>query len=237
MAYKIINTFQHPQGSLTQGLVIYKGKFIESIELYGTSALRKISIDTGLINMIHILPDDYIGADCTVLNNQVYQLTMKNNTGVIYDMATFNILSTFFYEGGGDGRGLTNNGTELIISNGSNVLSYIDLVNFKVVRTINVTHTDDKNKLELKLNTLVYVDGLIYSNIWRSFNIVCIDSKTGIVKHFIDLTTLYTPLVKEHILNGIAYDPDKKNLFVTGINWPYIYEIDLRLKKSICRII
>ena len=175
----------------------------------------------------------YFAEGATRLNGKIYQVTWKTETGFIYDAATLTKLGTFRYTG--EGWGLTNDGTHLIMSNGSDTIKFLDPETFLVVRQIRVPGTD-------ALNALAYVDGTLYANRWFSDRIVCIDPRTGVVLYTVDLAPLCRTFKRgENVLNGIAYDPRTGRLWVTGKNWPLIFEIRVRmdplmkLRKLKCR--
>jgi glutamine cyclotransferase len=163
----------------------------------------------------------------TVLNGKIYQLTWHHHLGFIYDYQTFERLGQFNYEG--EGWGLTNDGTSLILSDGSNRLRFLDPGTFKVTKTIAVT---DQGRGVARLNELEYIKGEIYSNIWHDQRIVTINPETGAVTAWIDCSALMSrsgAQDTEAVLNGIAIDETSGRMFVTGKLWPKLFEI--RVKK------
>ena len=215
--YTIVNTFPHPLPAFTQGFEYNDGVLLESLGLHGSSRLRKINLTGEILSEISI-PSEYFAEGCTQLNGKIYQLTWKNNIGFVYDL-NFKTLGQFRYAG--EGWGLTNDGTHLIMSNGTGTIQYLHPETFAVVKSIHMSNLSN-------LNSLAYIEKTIYANIWQTNLIVCINPERGLVLEYIDLTNLYPESSGENVLNGIAYDAVKKRLFVTGKNWPSIYEITIR---------
>jgi glutamine cyclotransferase len=166
----------------------------------------------------------YFGEGIAILGGSLYQLTWQNGVVVVYDVESFEVERTMPYAG--EGWGLTHDGRELIMSDGSATIRFRDPPTFAVTREIEVR---DRGQPLTKLNELEYVDGEIWANIWYDDRIARISPATGEVLGFIDLSTLYPQSVRssEAVLNGIAYDAAAKRLFVTGKNWPQLYEIDV----------
>jgi glutamine cyclotransferase len=214
LTYNIVRTYTHPLPAFTQGFEYHNGFILESLGLNGASCLRKYNLETGEITQSVSLAHEYFAEGCTELKGKIYQLTWKNNIGFIYDL-DFNVLGQFSYKG--EGWGLTNDGTYLIMSNGTGSIQYVDPETFAIKRTIKVNLSN--------LNGLAYIEGIIYANIWQKGLIVCIDPKVkvGRIISYIDFTNLST----EMDLNGIAYDAVHKRIFITGKNCPLIYEITL----------
>jgi len=155
----------------------------------------------------------------------VVQLTWKSRMGFVYDRESLTLLDTFKYPT--EGWGITHDGTHLIMSNGSPTLQFLDPKTFRVVRRLAVR----ANGRSLRnLNELEYVNGEIWSNVWHTDRIARISPKTGEVVGWIDLTGLMPRAElqhKEQVLNGVAYDEKDKRLFVTGKQWPKLFEIEL----------
>lgn len=220
---QVVATHPHDTMAFTQGLQVVNGMFVESTGQYGTSSLRHVNIRTGKVLKRTDLGPRYFGEGLTVLNGKAYMLTWLNQQGFIYDATTLKEIGTFRYSG--EGWGLTNDGTHLLMSNGSNTITYLDPVNARVIKTIDVFL--DGTPLR-ELNELEYVDGEIWANVWRQDIIVRIDPATGMVRSVINCEGLL-PLT-EHtpstdVLNGIAFDSVARKLYVTGKNWPHVYEI------------
>jgi len=220
--YKVVASYPHDEAAFTQGLEIVEGQMYESIGGDGTSALRRVDWKTGDVQEETRLK--YFAEGITILGDQLFQLTWKNRVGLIYDLKTLKYLKAFSYTG--EGWGLTNDGTHLIMSDGTSTLRYLDPIDFRVVKRLAVKA--GKQKIGL-LNELEYVEGEIWSNIWYDERIVRISPIDGSVLGWINLTGLFPrqPQDRERVLNGIAYDRSTKKLFVTGKNWPELFEIQV----------
>lgn len=224
--FSVVRTLPHDVKAFTQGLVVHKGAFLESTGQNGQSSIRIVDISTGKVRKLEKLDERYFGEGMTVLNGKAYMITWLNQTGFIYDAATLKKLDMFSYAG--EGWGLTNDGTNLIMSNGSNVLSVIDPQTFAVVRSISVTQS---GSLVSQLNELEWIDGEIWANIWQSDRIVHIDPATGRVTGVVDLTGILPNSSRDNttdVLNGIAYDSASKSIYVTGKNWPSMFQIKIQ---------
>ncbi len=224
--YSVVKTLPHDVKAFTQGMVVHNGHFLESTGQLGQSSIRKVAISTGVVKDIDRMEDRFFGEGLTVLNGRAYVLTWLNQIAFVYDAATLRKTGQFSYAG--EGWGLTNDGTHLIMSNGTNVLTYLDPASFRVVRSLPVTFNGSPLA---NLNELEWIDNEIWANVWQSDNIVRIDPQTGHVKAVIDLTGILpsekrTP--ETDVLNGIAYDPSTKALYVTGKNWPNVFQIVVR---------
>lgn len=224
--YRILETLPHDVGAFTQGLVVHDGMFVESTGQNGQSGIRHVAIATGKVRRMERLDDRYFGEGLTVLDGKAYMLTWLTQTGFVFDVKTLKQLSVFTYQG--EGWGLTNDGTNLIMSNGTNMLVVIDPTTNRVVRTVNVTL--DGRPLPY-LNELEWIDGQIWANVWRTTDIVRIDPATGHVLGVIDCTGILPQSAMTEstdVMNGIAYDSTSKAVYVTGKNWPHIYRIEPR---------
>lgn len=224
--YEIVNTFPHDRAAFTQGLIYLKGILLESTGLNGRSSLRKVDLATGRVREEIDLPGEYFAEGMTVLGDQIYQLTWQNHVGFVYDLTTLQRLRTFSYTG--EGWGLTTDGTSLILSDGSHELRFLDPKTFEVARTIQVF---DRSGAPLRqLNELEYVRGEIFANIWQTPYVARIDPATGRLLGVVDFTGLLPRAdyrADTDVLNGIAYDAPTDRLFVTGKNWPKLFEVRL----------
>ncbi len=222
--FKVVAVYPHDPNAFTQGLAIEGGQLYEGTGLYGQSSIRKVDLDSGRVEKQRSIPSMYFGEGIAILGGRLYELTWQSGVGIVYDLATFNMQRTFQYSG--EGWGLTQNGRELILSDGSAKIRFLDPQTFAVVREIEVR---DHGQPVTRLNELEYIDGEIWSNVWYDDRIARISPASGEVLGWIDLSTLYPKNTRssEAVLNGIAYDTAAKRLFVTGKNWPQLYEIEL----------
>ncbi|MDP5092489.1 MAG: glutaminyl-peptide cyclotransferase [Polaribacter sp.] len=233
--YKIINWYPHDTKAYTQGLEYYKGFLYETTGRRGQSSLRKVEINTGKVLQKIDLDKQYFGEGMTILNGKIFWLTWQAKKGFIYNLETFQLEKEFAYDNSAEGWGFTNNGVELIKSDGTHKIWFLDAENQKEKRFIQVYTNkyavDDLNELEL-------IDEKLYANKYQQNAIVIIDIKTGEVLGVADLTDLKKEMEKtqklvanDEVLNGIAYDKENKRLFVTGKNWGKLFEIEL-IKKQ-----
>ncbi|MCK5559032.1 MAG: glutaminyl-peptide cyclotransferase [Thermoplasmata archaeon] len=223
--YNITNIYPHDKDAFTQGLVFENGVLYEGTGLWGQSSLRKVQLETGEIDQIHKLSSKYFGEGITIYKDKIIQLTWQSNVGFVYDKTNFELLQEFTYPT--EGWGITHDGEQLIMSDGSHTLYFLNPETFEQIGTINVS---DNNRSVSLLNELEYINGEIYANIWYNDSIIKIDPETGNVTGRIDLTGLINPEDYNHtvnVLNGIAYDAENKRLFVTGKQWPKLFEIEL----------
>jgi len=191
----------------------------------GRSSLRQVELQTGRILLIATLDSNYFGEGITLLGNRIFQLTWQNNRALIYDYKTFKLLFQINYPT--EGWGLTTDGVNLIMSDGTDVIRFLDPENFSEIRKISVT---DRSVPLFRLNELEYIKGEIYANVWQTNRIARISPLTGKVIRWIDLSGLSgkdLSTEKEAVLNGIAYDQDNDRLFVTGKLWSRIFEIKI----------
>lgn len=230
LGYEVVAELPHDPNAFTQGLILHDHHWIESTGGNGHTFLRKVKPEDGAVIVQKNLSQEFFGEGVTELNGKIYQLSWKNQRGFVYDSRTLTWLKNFPYAG--EGWGLTNDGTHLIMSNGSHQLRFIDPTNFAVVREISVFW---EGKPLSFLNELEYVEGEIFANIWHKDQIVRINPADGKVLGMIDLSNIDHKERRkdpEHVLNGIAYDSATGNLFVTGKCWSKIYQIRLVPKKS-----
>jgi glutaminyl-peptide cyclotransferase len=220
--FEIVAAYPHDSAAFTQGLAIEAGQLYEGTGQYGASTVRRVDLKTGRPEKQRALNPRYFGEGIAILGGSLYQLTWQNGAAVVYDLETFEVQRTMQYEG--EGWGLTHDGRELIMSDGSATIRFRDPQTFAVTREIEVR----AGGVPLpKLNELEYIDGEIWANIWYDDRIARISPANGEVLGFIDLATLYPQSARgsEAVLNGIAYDAASKRLYVTGKNWPQLYEI------------
>ncbi len=224
--YSVINIYPHDTTSFTEGLIWLNGSFLESTGEKKVSYLLKVKPETGKAEKKYKLADQYFGEGIAVLNNKIYQLTYQEHKVFVYDM-NFNKLSQEF-EWPYEGWGMTTDGKSLIIDTGGSNIYFVNPETFKIERTLGVVNN---NGYVSMVNELEYVDGYLYANIWQTNYIIKINAQTGLVEARADLTDIiknnHQPETDtdKNLLNGIAYNPIKKTFYVTGKNWPSMFEI------------
>ncbi len=227
--YKVKKTWPHNPKSYTQGLEFCDGFLYEGTGQYGESMLSKLNLDKNEVLQSVNLPDDVFGEGITILKDKVYELTWRSNIGYVYEKSDLKELYEFNYPT--EGWGLTNNGTDLIMSDGSENIYFLDTEMIQEKNKIQIY--DNKGPIK-NLNELEYIDGIIYANVYQTDLIVAFDAKSGKVLKRIDLTGLLnkdaikTPV---DVLNGIAWDKNNKRFIVTGKWWPTFFQIELIEKK------
>ncbi|MDR0667472.1 MAG: glutaminyl-peptide cyclotransferase [Prevotellaceae bacterium] len=220
--YRIENRYPHDRQAYTQGLFFHRGRLYESTGQYGLSSFRKIDLSTGDIVGNYTLPASVFAEGACVLNDTLYQLSWMEHTCFVYDTA-FRRIGEFHYDG--EGWGLTTDGEHLIMSDGSSVLKILHPADFSEQRYIHVTY---EGKAIPLLNELEYIDGEIWANVYTSDYIVRINPASGKVTGVVFMQNLLPQelrTARTDVLNGIAYDAATKKIFVTGKNWPTLYEI------------
>lgn len=226
--YEVINTYPHDITSYTQGLEFYNGELYESTGQRTKSKLRKIDFKTGEVLKNINLEDAYFGEGLTVLNDKIYQLTWQAKRGFIYDVNTFEKLSTFNYGTSKEGWGICNDGKTLFKSDGTERIYRLNPENLNELGHIEVY--TEKGKIP-SLNELEWIDGKIFANIYHRNGVVIINPETGGVEGVIDFKPLRA-LVTQHpdldVLNGIAYHPERETIFVTGKNWDKLFEVKIK---------
>lgn len=223
--YRIVHTYPHDPRAYTQGLLYTDGHLYESTGLNGRSSLRMDDLETGRVLQIAPVPEKYFAEGLASWGSTLIQLTWQSHIAFVYDRFSFRLLRTFHYDG--EGWGLTQDGRNLIMSDGTATLRFFDPRIFHEVRRIVVK---DHGEPVTQLNELEYVRGQIYANVWHSDRIARISPATGRVLGWIDLTGLLQPgevTDPEAVLNGIAYDSAHNRLFVTGKLWPKLFEIQV----------
>ncbi len=223
--YRIVHAYPHDEQAFTQGLIYLNDHLYESTGLPGRSSLREEDLQTGRILKYQPIADDYFGEGLTNWDDTLIQLTWQAHVGFVYDLHTFKLLRTFHYTG--EGWGLTQDGKDLILSDGTANLRFLDPATFREVRIVTVR---DRGRPVTELNELEYVRGEIYANIWHADRIARISPTTGAVLGWIDLKGLLPASERtdrEAVLNGIAYDARENRLFVTGKLWPNVFEIQV----------
>ena len=226
--YEIVNTYPHDISSYTQGLEFYKGQLYESTGQKTKSKLRHVNFETGEVLKNLNLEDRYFGEGLTILNDKIYHLTWQANTGFVYDVESFKKLSSFKYGASKEGWGFCNDGEKLYKSDGTEKIWTINPENLTEENHIEVY--TEKGKIP-SLNELEWINGKIFANIYQRNGVVIINPKNGGVEGVIDFEPL-KKLVTQHseldVLNGIAYHPERKTIFVTGKNWDKLFEVTIK---------
>ncbi len=232
ISYRLIKEYPHDTSNFTEGLIWHNNALYESTGEPEESRLIKSDLSTGKEEQKVDLPATDFGEGIAIIGNKLYQLTYQNNKAYVYDLATFKKLSEFNFPY--EGWGMTTDGKQLIVSTGSSNLYFVNPDSFKVITTLGIT---DNYGPVSSINELEYVDGFVYANIWHEKKIVKIDLQTGKIVGVINIGDIMAqagkkidennPDNREKVLNGIAYDSAKKSFYITGKNWPSLFEIQL----------
>jgi glutamine cyclotransferase len=228
LQYEIVNTYPHDTGAYTQGLEFYRDTLIEGTGQYGKSNLRKTNYQTGEVYKQVPLGEKFFGEGITVLNNKIYQLTWRENTGYIYNADNLQKEKQFTYFKNVEGWGLTNDGKRLYQSDGTEKIWILDPETLKEADYLNVYTNSSKIK---SVNELEWINGKIYGNIYQKDALAVINPQTGAVEAVLNLSELKDKITKKpdtDVLNGIAYNPKTKTIFVTGKNWDKMFEIRIK---------
>ena len=223
--YEVVNVYPHDREAFTQGLLFRDGVLYESTGQYGRSSLRKVQLETGRVLQQINVEARYFAEGLTDWGSRLVQLTWETNIGFVYDLASFKRLQTFSYTG--QGWGLARDARQLIMSDGTATLRFVDPQTFAVTRRVQVA---DGGVPVRELNELEFIDGQIYANVWQTDRIAIIAPDTGRVAGWINLAGLLpaSAAASVDVLNGIAYDAQRRRLFVTGKLWPSLFEIRIR---------
>jgi glutamine cyclotransferase len=222
--FRVMAIYPHDSGAFTQGLVYRDGVLYEGTGLYGRSKLRETRLETGAVTRSRILPPQLFGEGIALFEDHLVQLTWRSGIGLVWDLENLTVVRTFAYST--EGWGITSDGRNLIMSDGSSELRFLDPETFRVRGKIDVV---SEGAPLPGLNELEYVEGLIYANVWETDEIAIISPETGVVVAWIDLSGLLTEeeQLGADVLNGIAYDPESGRLLVTGKLWPKIFQIEI----------
>ena len=229
--YAVKASFPHDPSLFTEGFLLHDGKFFESTGSpenvpQAKSMIGISDLQTGKFDKKIGLDKKYFGEGIVFFNNKLYELTYKNKIGFIYDASSFKLIDSFTYKNA-EGWSLTTNGKQIIMDDGTDVLTYLDPVSLKPVKYLRVTENGLPRD---SLNELEYIRGFLYANIWLNNAIVKIDTATGKVVGRLDLSSLTFEAKNKNpaadVLNGIAYDSTADKIYVTGKLWPNIYEIE-----------
>ncbi len=224
--YQIIKQYPHDPKAFTQGLLYLDDVLYESTGRYGESSVRKVNLTDGAVQQKVSIDAKYFGEGLVNWKDKLIYLTWRSKTALVLDKQSFKELDRFTYEG--EGWGITQNGKELIMSDGTPEIRFLEPETFEEKRRIKVTYNQRPIPY---LNELEWVKGEIYANVWQSDWILRIDPESGDVIGLIDMKGLLPPGTvtdpRDHVLNGIAYDAKQDRLFVTGKKWPALFEIKL----------
>jgi glutamine cyclotransferase len=222
--FKVVATFPHDPAAFTQGLVFSEGEFYESTGLNGESSLRRVEIATGKVLQQVKVDSEYFAEGLALVGDELLQLTWQHQRGFVYDRKTFAQKRTFPYKG--EGWGMTYDAAGgLVMSDGSDTLTFLDAKTLAATRTIRVR---DAGRPVSQLNELEWVEGEIWANVWMTDRIARISPATGEVSAWLDLSSLWPASQRQppaDVMNGIAYDKATRRIFVTGKKWPRLYQI------------
>lgn len=224
-SYRVVAAYPHDRGAYTQGLQFINGALYEGTGLNGRSSIRQVDLQTGRVARQQALSSLYFGEGITILGNRLFQLTWQNGIGFVYDLATFRQSATFRYTG--EGWGLTHDGTNLIMSDGTADLRFIDPVRLSEVRRVQV---HDNAVPVWQINELEFIEGEIWANVYQTHRVARINPANGKINSWVDLRGLLSEAERSEsvdVLNGIAYDAAGKRIFVTGKLWPKLFHIQV----------
>ncbi len=223
--FTIVHEYPHDPDAFTQGLVFSAGFLYESTGLIGKSSLRQVELESGKIIRIQALEGNLFGEGLAVCNGRLIQLTWRSGIGFVYDRNTFGRVGEFKYSH--EGWGITYDGSLLIVSDGTSRLRFWDPETFNEVGQIGV---HDRDRAVTGLNELEFIKGEIFANVLGEDRVARISPGNGEILEWIDLTGLRAalgPVRRAEVLNGIAYDPERDRIFVTGKRWPKLFEIKI----------
>lgn len=224
--HRVVTSYPHDQTAFTQGLLYHDGVLYESTGLYGKSTLRRVELETGKVLQQIRVPEQYFAEGLALVGDALVQLTWQEHLGFVYDSRTFEQRRTFTYTTEGWGIAYDPNGG-LVMSDGSDQLVFLDPKTFAVVRTLRV---HDAGRAVPNLNELEWIEGEIWANVWTTDRLVRINPTTGLVTGWVNLDTLWPRArrpASADVMNGIAYDAERRRIFVTGKNWPRLYHISV----------
>lgn len=229
--YEIINSFPHAKDAYTQGLEFYNGELYESTGQYGSSTLRKVDLETGEVLQKIDIPARYFAEGITILNDKIYQLTWKEGIGFIYDVNTFEEIDQFTYGNSEQGWGLTNDGNRIYKSDGTEKIWFL---NAQTLAEENFIQTVTDRIISTQLNELEWVEGKIYANTYQKDGVAIINPQNGAIEGVINFSGLRDQLGNtaeldplNDVLNGIAYNKETKQLYVTGKDWDTLFEVKI----------
>lgn len=224
LGHRVVTSYPHDPRAFTQGLLYRDGALYESTGLYGESTLRRVELETGKVLQQIPVPKQYFAEGLALVGDALVQLTWQEHTGLVYDRRTFEQRRTFTYKTEGWGIDHDEQGG-LVMSDGSDQLFFLDPKTFAVVRTLDVR---DAGRPVPNLNELEWIEGEIWANVWMTDRLVRINPATGVVNSWVNLDALWPRAQRPptaDVFNGIAYDRERRRIFVTGKNWPRLYHI------------
>ena len=226
-SFEVIKTYKHDTTHFTEGLFFKNGFLYEGTGIKGESSIYKIDLNNNKTLFSRKIDQEYFGEGITALNNKLFQLTWKSKKGFVYNINNFKLESELEIDT--EGWGITTIDDNLVISNGTNVLHFINKDSYKIIKKLEIC---DNNGPINYINELEYIYPYIYANVWQKNKIIIIEPTTGKVIGIVDLTSIITKennflTDNENVLNGIAYDKLNKRLFITGKRWSKIFQIKL----------
>jgi glutamine cyclotransferase len=226
LTYKVVKNYPHSKKYYTQGLEFYDGFLYEGTGENGSSGIYKVNLSNGNAVQSYSMEDKYFGEGITILNDKIYQLTYRSKKGFIYNLKDFAVIDSFQFKSS-QGWGLTNDGTNIIMSDGSHNLTWLDPNNLSVIKTLQISNNKG---IVNNINELEYINGRIYANIYTTNIIVEIDTETGKIISEINLNGMidmyHNQKERIDVMNGIAYDKINDRIFVTGKLWPKLFEVE-----------
>ena len=230
LPYSVLNVYPHDTSSFTEGLLFHDGKMYESTgsgdDNRYVSWMGPVDLKTGKGERKIILDKQYFGEGFSIFNGKIYQLTYQNHKGFVYDAKTYKKISEFTYPG--EGWSLTHDSANLIMSDGTSKLQYLDPISLRVMKIVGV---EDNNGPVGNINELEFINGYIYANQWLTNYILKINPASGKVEGKIDISNLDTEVKRIYkgaeTANGIAYDVANGKMYITGKCWPNLYEIKI----------
>lgn len=226
--YDVVAAYPHDPAAFTQGLFYHGGRLYEGTGLVGRSTLREVDLSSGKVLRKQDLAAHVFGEGIALFGDEIVAITWKNGEGAVFDRKSFRQKRSFTYDG--EGWGLTSDGARLIMSDGTDALRFLDPKTLTETSRIAVTLN---GKPLTFLNELEWIDGAVFANVWQTNAIVRIDPKSGVVTGIVDMRGLKEKLGNApgaDVLNGIAWDAKGKRLFITGKNWPKLFEVQLVAK-------
>jgi len=227
LTFRLIRKIPHSSDDFIQGLVYHDKWLYQGTGRQGFSSLKKINPENGVTELERKMEKTFFGEGITIVNQKIYQLTYRQKVGFVYDVGTFELIREFDLQTM-EGWGLTTDGKNLIVSDGSSVLYFYNPYYFNQIGQLDVCHN---RGLVINLNELEYVDGAIWANVYGESYIVKIDAETGVVLARLELESLFPadlPRDYDHVLNGIAYNSGSHTFYITGKLWPLMYEIEIQ---------